>query len=245
LLVWTQADNMTNVSVWATSFGATGPLKTPQILDNLTTANIYDPVVAMMGDGSKGIAVWDEPASGAGYDMMVSDFTASGGWGAPARVGSAYFSFPVAIMDQVGTVTVAYGHVINNGSVNVRAIRRVSGQGWGEATLLENTNWGDTHDFDTEPQPRLGVDANGTVHIAWARKVAMTDDDTYSIITRRWAAGGWQPEETLFMKNKRRVFNPDLAVGDDGHAAVGFFYIDPSGTTGDLGVYNAMVSLFR
>jgi hypothetical protein len=242
IMVWTQPDDMMQTSTWGTSFAANGPLKTPQVLDTITTDSTYDPVVAISPDGSKGIALWSQLATG-GSDVYSADYTPAGGWQPAARaIVKAYFGWPVVVMDQTATVTVAYYESLTSGAVNIVAARRAWGQPWGQVTPLENTNKA-TLKVEEVPVPDIGLDASGNVHVAWDRKNSTSDENTYSIVTRRWSMGAWQPEQILFTKDKMHANPPSVGVGENGQAAIVFSYWDPS-SSGDPNSHSAFAALF-
>jgi hypothetical protein len=240
LLVWRQDDDMMQMSTWGTSFVAQGPLKTPQLLDDLTTDYTYDPVVAITPDGSKGVAIWSQSsASGA---VFYSDFTPGGGFQAPKRaIVDALFGWPVIVMDQTGTATLAYFQTLTQGAANVVAVRRAWGQAWDQVTPLEMVDQVKLG-TDDAPIPDIGIDGNGDVHVAWNRKVKATEANTYSIVTRRWSMGAWQPEQTVFLKDKIQAGFPAVGVGAGGQAAIVFTYWDPAMV--DPATFSVFAALF-
>jgi hypothetical protein len=90
----------------------------------------------------------------------------------------------------------------------------------------------------------IGLDAIGTVHVAWARRMKTTEDNTYGAFTIRWSMGKWQPEQMIALKDGIRADDPGLAVGEDGHAAISFYYWDPA-MTGDKDTYNTFAALYQ
>jgi hypothetical protein len=243
LLVWRQNDATMHLSTWAAAFSAGQPFKTPQLLDTTTTDSIYDPVVAITPDGSKGIAAWSQ-GSNAGYDVYSAEYTVAGGWKAPTQaIVNSYFGSPVLVIDQTATATLVYYQPLTGGTANVVAARHADGQPWGQVTPLETANQAGLM-IDQVPNASIGIAGNGDVHVAWNRKLAGSDDNTYSIVTRHWSMGAWQPEQTLFMKDKMHANDPGLGVGDNGQAALVFTYWDPT-MAGDAMTYSTFASLFR
>ena len=93
------------------------------------------------------------------------------------------------------------------------------------------------------PRANLGVDGSGTVHVVWHRKpVAMAT--AFSVHTRRFSAGAWQPEQVLGDKARLRAYDPEIAVAEDGRAAAVFYYTDPAATA-DTDAFNVFAALFR
>jgi hypothetical protein len=245
LLVWMQADAMGNGNIWASSFAAKQPLRTPQLLDTLVTGDTDDPAVAMAADGSRGIVVWGQNAP-TGTDVMASEWTPAGGFAAPAKIvgTSNYTGAHAVVIDHTAAVTAAWTQPFANGRANLVAVRRPAGQAWGEVTPMETTNQSPS-EFDKYPYPEMGVDAAGNVHVAWTRKMNADEKEfTYAAVVRRFSMGKWENEVIVGHKAKLRALNPAIAVSPNGTAAVTWFYSDLH-DTGDTDAYNVFAALFQ
>jgi hypothetical protein len=244
LIVWVQPE-MNVDSTYGAAFTANQPPKTPQLLENYTTNDTQDPAVAISSDGSKGLAMWVQRSNGP-YDLYTAEFTADTGWKAPEKFMTApdFVALPALTIDQTATVTAVWAQPIASGKVNLVAARRPAGQPWGPLTALETGNNAGGY-TDEIPVPVAGLDSAGNVTVAWARKLNPDRKEySFSIVTRRFSAGMWQPEQTLAMKSPLRASDPDLAVAEDGRAAIGFNYYHPEGSM-DPDAYNAFGILFK
>jgi hypothetical protein len=249
LLVWLQGDAAAMEgldSTYGASFEANQPLKNVQVLDNLTVDNTDGPAVAITSDGSKGLAIWVQRGT---YELFTAEFS-NGGWKAPERFMSfpSFVSDPAVFLDQSATLTAVWAQPLTSGKTNLVAARRPAGQPWGAPTPLETTNQAGGY-TDEDPIPTVRGDSAGNVFVAWARKLKADMkpnvlDYSYAIVTRRFSAGMWQPEQVLAMKAGLRGSDPELAVGEDGRAAIAFYYYDP-GQTGDADTFNTFASLYR
>ncbi|HXU83517.1 MAG TPA: hypothetical protein VN914_19125 [Polyangia bacterium] len=248
LLVWLQGDAMdTNDSTWGSSFGANQALKPAQPLETFTTDDTAAPAVAITSDGSKGVAIWIQKNS-SGYDLFTADFT-GGAYKTPEKFMSfpSWVSDPAVALDQAGTLTAVWTQSLNSGKSNLVAARRLAGQPWGAPSPIETTNQAGGF-TDEDPVARVKLDSAGNVFVAWSRKLKaslpMMEDFSFGIVTRRFAGGMWQPEQALAMKTGLAASDPELAVSDDGRAAIGFVYFDP-GMTGDADAYNMFALLYK
>jgi len=245
LLVWLQGDGMSSEdSTWGASFALNQPLKNVQVLDNFTGNDTDGAAAAVTSDGSKAVAIWVQRGSG-NYDLVTSDYVA-GAWKAPEKVMSfpSFVSDPAIVLDQASTVTAVWSQPLTSGKSNLVAARRLAGQAWGAPTALETTNQAGGY-TDEDPVPIAAVDVAGDVFVAWSRKLnADMKEHSFAIVTRRWAGGMWLPEQVLAMKMGIRASDPELAVSDDGHAAISFYYWDPD-DTGDADAFNTFADLFR
>jgi hypothetical protein len=243
LLVWIQPEAGYD-STFGTSFTINQPLKAPQLLDNYTTAETQDPAVAMTPDGSKGIAMWVQRSSGP-YDLVISEYTADAGWKAPERFMTtpSWVSTPAVTIDQTATVTAIWTQPIASGKSNLVSARRPAGQAWGTLTAIETTNQAGGF-IDVDPVPVAAIDSAGNVQVAWSRKLnADEKEHSFSIVTRRFVGGMWQPEQTLAMKMDLQASAPELAVAEDGRAAIAFTYYANGSTDADA--FNAFGILFK
>jgi hypothetical protein len=244
LLVWIQPEADVD-STFGTSFAVNQPPKAAQLLDNYTANDTQGPAVAITPDGSKGIAMWVQRNNGP-YDLFTAEYTADAGWKAPARfmTSASWVSDPALTIDQTGTVTAIWDQPIASGKSNLVSARRPAGQPWSPLFAIETTNLAN-QDTREDPVPVAAVDSAGNVQVAWARKLNADEKEwSFSIMTRRFAGGMWQPEQTLAMKMGLRATDPELAVAEDGRAAIAFYYFHPDGTT-DPDAYNAFGILFK
>jgi hypothetical protein len=249
LLVWLQGDPVdTQDSTYGSSFAANQPLKAPQVLDTFTGNDTQAPAVAITSDGSKGVAIWVQRGSST-YDLVTSDFV-GGAWKTPEKVMSfpSFVSDPALVLDQAATLTAVWSQPLTSGRSNLVAARRLAGQPWGAPTALETTNQAGGF-TDQDPIPTAAADSAGNVFVAWSRKLkpdpsANESEYSFAIVTRRFSGGVWQPEVVLAMKDGLRASDPELAVAEDGRAALTFWYYDP-GQTGDVDTFNTFAALFR
>jgi hypothetical protein len=245
LLTWIQDEAMQD-STFGTSFAANQPLKASQQLDNLTTDYTMSPAVAVTSDGSKGVAIWIHHSSGAaGYELATAEF-AAGAWKAPEKFMTfpSFVSDPAVTIDQAATVTAVWSQPLTSGKVNLVSARRMAGQSWGAPAAIETANMSGGY-TNEDPIPVMGLDSAGNVHVAWSRKLnADRMEFSFSIVTRRFSGGMWLPEQTLSMKPGLRASDPELAVGEDGRAAVAFTYYHPMGSM-DPASYNTFAALFK
>jgi hypothetical protein len=248
LLVWVQGDAALmegQDSTYGAAFDLNQPLKNVQVLDTLTTDNTESPAVAITPDGSKGVAMWVQRGT---YELWTAEY-AGGAWKAPERyMGFPNFvSDPAVFLDQSATLTAVWAQPLTSGKTNLVAARRLAGQPWGPPTALETTNQAGGY-TDEDPVPTMHGDSAGNVFVAWSRKLkADTRQDreySYAIVTRRFSAGTWEMEHVLAMKDKLRASDPELAVAEDGRAAIAFYYYDPA-QTGDPDTFNIFAALYR
>jgi hypothetical protein len=91
---------------------------------------------------------------------------------------------------------------------------------------------------------QVGADRYGNVHVLWRRKPSTTES-TAGVVVRTFTNNAWQPEVVLGQKTGLPAYLfPQLAVGDDGHAAAVFYYTDPD-AVGDQDAYNIFVGLYQ
>jgi hypothetical protein len=252
ILVWLQNDEKGNDSTWGTSFAPNGPLKAPQLLDSFIIDDTQAPAVAMMADGTHGVSVWVQRGSSmTNYELFSAEYTPATGWQAPARILTSpnFVSAPAVAIDHTAAVTLAWAQPLANYKSNVVSVRRPAGGAWTSVMPLETANEAGGY-TDEDPYPVIGVDGVGTVHVAWARKLKPDDEDkkifdfNYGVYSRRFTNGAWSPELLIAAKDGLRASDPTLAVGEDGHAAIGFFYYHPNGSN-DPDAYNGFAALFR
>jgi hypothetical protein len=252
LLVWLQGDAAMMIdhdATWGASFEPNQPLKNVQVLDKFDADSTDDPAVAIMPDGSTGLAMWVRRGD---YALWTAEFS-GGAWKAAERRMSFpnYVSDPAIHFDRGGTLTAVWTQPITTGRTNLAAARRPAGQAWGAPTLLETTNQANGF-IDEDPIATVGGDGAGNVFVAWSRKLKadMRRADgtgreySFAIVTRRFSGGMWEAEKVLAMKEGLRASDPELAVAEDGRAAVAFYYYDPA-STGDMDAYNTFADLYK
>jgi hypothetical protein len=245
ILVWIQGeDPSSDASTYGASFTVNQPLVNVQVLDTLMGFDTESPAVAMTSDGSKGVAIWVQTGN-SGYDLDTADFV-NGAWKAPEKMMSfpSFVSDPAVVLDQAATLTAIWSQPLTSGKSNLVAARRAAGQPWGAPTALETTNQAGGY-TDEDPIATAGRDSAGNVFVAWSRKLKPDRMEfSFGIVTRRFAGGTWQPEQALAMKDGIRASDPELAVAEDGRAAIAFYYYDPN-NTGDVDTFNTFAILFR
>jgi hypothetical protein len=244
LLVWNQADANGDDSVWASSFTTpTGALSTPVEVDAFSGDDTYIPSVTIAPDGTRGLVVWEQDTATTG-EVWGNDWTPGAGFaGAKKIISASLVGEPSVAMDKNYTTTLVWTQPITGGRWNMMAARRALNQAWGTTTALESTNFapGRTDEYS---YGQVGVDRYGTAHVLWRRKVAATGN-TFSVVVRTFTNNIWQPEVVLGQKAGLPAYIfPQLAVGDDGHAAATWYYTDPD-ATGDPDTYNIFVSLYQ
>ena len=117
---------------------------------------------------------------------------------------------PTALITADGVPWIFYGRR-SAGGVSVWGTRWSATDGWGEPEPVSDT---EHPSFNQEAVAHR----DGSVELCWQGR----QGDRFAIFSRRHAAGGWEPTETVSVGVEANVWDPTLAAFDDGATAYGW-----------------------
>jgi len=203
---------------------------------------------ATMNRKGEGVVVWSEYVDTVSYNMKMyaRAYNPQTGWGpqSPTLVSAGEIYGVNAVLDDSGTITIAWQQPTSSGKLNTVAMSGSLTGAWSDVAVLETNN--DTGNLITEfSHPQLALDASGNVLVAWRKEQKTTDTTTFGAYASRYADGAWLPEFQLLQRTGYNVLTIGLSVADSGLGAAGFVFVSSTGSTADSDAYNTMVSFYR
>ncbi|CAA9362867.1 MAG: hypothetical protein AVDCRST_MAG36-2785 [uncultured Nocardioidaceae bacterium] len=169
------------------------------------------PSVAAGPDGTVLVA-WIEWERDRGDVVRVVLQDAAGRSGTPVSVSGEVTDVfrPTAVVTTDGVPWVLWGRRVDGG-VSVWATRWSATAGWSEPEPVSDT---DHPSFNQEAVAHR----DGSLEVVWQGR----QGGRFAIFSRRWADGTWAPTEVVSAGVEANVWDPTLAVFDDGGAAYGW-----------------------
>jgi hypothetical protein len=176
--VWAQTDG-TRFNVVANRFTPTAGWATPQIIDNDTVADAFNPVVSLDAAGNA-IAAWDQ-SDGTRARVAAARLVPATGWGTPVVVGQTGtndFSPSIAV-DPAGNAVVVWEDIgtESNGTVtnSIGANRFTPATGWGAGQIIDQLT------TSSAQLSTVGIDGFGRASVTWSSGTSTT---TFIQLTR-------------------------------------------------------------
>lgn len=229
IVVWSQPDPVKDMlSVWGATF-AKQTMGTPQLLENVDTADVGSPTVAMNAVG-QGMVIWQQPASSSVTDIYARRYSVTSGWDAnPERAARGYPGATMALaLNSVGTAELAW----SNGAGTYQAT--VSSQAYQSswATLaIETDDKADVSYTNNELEPQIALDGSDNVLVGWRKGINVTEYAGHL----RWRTGNtWVTDTEIVAIPDLTTDNMRLGASDDGRAVATWthYRCDPSSSTG-------------
>jgi hypothetical protein len=229
IVVWSQPDPVKDMlSAWGATF-AKQTMGTPQLLENVDTADVSSPTVAMNAVG-QGMVIWQQPASSSVTDIYARRYSVTTGWDtSPERAARGYPGMTMALaLNSVGTAELAWSN--GDGTYQATVSSQAYQSSW--ATLaIETDDKADVSYYTNELQPQIALDGSDNALVGWRKGINVTEYAGHL----RWRTNNtWGTDTEIAAIPDLTTDNMRLGASDDGRAVATWthYRCDPTSSTG-------------
>ena len=212
-VVWCQRDD-TRFNVWSNRYIIGMGWNSPTLIETNNSGGAADPQVAVDGSGNA-IAVWSQ-SDDVSNNIWSNRYVVGLGWGTATLIetnDSGPASNPQVAVDDSGNAIAVWQQSDNIHYTNHYSIwsnRYIVGTGWGTATTIGTSEWGDCVDA------QVAVDDSGNATAVWEQSYL---DGPIHIWSIRYVVGeGWGTAAPIETDTLGFSFRPQVATDHLGNA---------------------------